>query len=197
MLGVDSYWERIHLAYRYEVEKRTKAHQRAIIASHTVFEPGEIAHINDNGTLLAAYYDFLEWQGLELHHKEKLLRAKVHRNDYGRFCLVIERLGDGRYIVCYITSFNHTQDGQHIQSILGKLFAIAIDGTDGTPEFPPGTPSIKLVPPWRGHGFLYAMPVPRQNLKRHKHRQLRYILRMGELERVKQLIRLRVEASSI
>jgi len=187
MLGVDPYWERIHLAYRFEVEKRTK---RGINPDSNLFEPGEIAHIDDDGTLLAGFYDFLEWQGMRLTRGERYLKAKVQRGQQGRFCLVLQRLCDGGYIICYLTSFNQAAHGENIQSSLARLFAIAIDGT---PEYPPGTPSIKLVPAWTGGGFLYAMPVPRHNLKRTTIMKIPFILRMGELERVKRLITERVK----
>jgi hypothetical protein len=189
MLGIDPYWERIRLAYEYEVEKRTTAHPRAIIASNTVFEPGEIAHIDD-GTLSGGFYDFLEWQGMTLNRRERAVKVTAKRGSRGRFCLVVQRLDDGRYIVCYLASFSQVQDGEKIKNSLGRLFAIAIDDT---PEFPPGTPSIKVVPKWEGYGFLYAIPVPRQNLVRPKAVNKRFILRMGELERVKRLIVERVK----
>ncbi|KIM86179.1 hypothetical protein PILCRDRAFT_4719 [Piloderma croceum F 1598] len=181
MLGFDPYWERIHLAYHYEVKKRTEAHLQA----NTVFYPGEVAHIKDDGTLTSGLYDFLEWQGMPLRREEMVVKRKLSRESFGRDCVILQRLDSNRYIICYITSFHQAQNSQKIQSSLGKLFAIAIDDT---PEYPPGTPSIKITPKWEGHGFLLAIPVPRQNLVRHKATNSRFMLGMGELERVKQLV---------
>lgn len=187
MLGVDPYWERIHLAYHFEVEKRTKQGS----APADVFEPGEIAHIDDDGTLTAGFYDFLEWQGLRLTHREKTLQKKIKRDGKGRYCLVVQRLDDGRYIICYLASFHQAVYAENIQNSLSRLFAIAIDDT---PEYPPGTPSIKVAPKWTGQGFLYAIPVPRYSLVRNTTvKNKRFILRMGELERVKRLIVERVK----
>jgi hypothetical protein len=189
LFGVDPYWERIHLAYRYEVAKRTKVDREAIGTSNPVFEPGEIAHVDDYGTLIGGFYNFLEWQGMILSHKERIVKAKVEHRSRTRFCLVLQRLDDGKYIICYLTSFKQAQHGHNIQSILGRLFAIAIDDT---PEYPLGTPSIKMVPKWRGHSFLFALPVLRRNLVPSKVGHTRFILRMGELERVKQMVMGRV-----
>jgi hypothetical protein len=190
MLGVDPYWERIHLAYYYEVKKRTLAH----LQSNTVFYPGEIAHIEDDGTLSSGFYDFLEWQGIPLSSKEMAIKRKLNRENFGRSCVILERLPENRYIICYLTSFHQAQHGQRVQGLLGKLFAIAINDT---PEYPPGTPSIKIYPKWEGCAFLYAIPVLRQNLVRHKAIKSRFMLGMGELERVKQLITERVEVSRL
>lgn len=184
MLGVDPYWERIHLAYHFEVDRRTRYK-----TSGPTFELGEIAYVEDEGTLSSSLYDFLEWQGLELTQQERVWRDKLKLNGFGRMCLVVQRLDDGTYIICFLASFGETIHGKNIKGSLAKLFAIAIDDT---PEFPLGTPSIKVVPKWKGHGFLYAIPVPRRNLRRHKI-NIRFILRMGELERVKRLILERVK----
>lgn len=186
MLGVDPYWERVHLAYHYEVEKRTKAHRTA----NASFEPGEIAFVNDDGTLGGAFYDFLEWQGMSLSPEEKINQRNAKRNRHGRYCLVLDRLDNDAYIVCYLTSFHQAQHGTNIQTTLARLFAIAIDET---PEFPLGTPSIKVVPKWAGYGFLYAMPVCRWDLAQSRAINTRFILRLGELERVKRLILERVK----
>lgn len=193
MLGVDPYWERIHLAYHFEIEKRTQRRTQDSGVSD-VFEPGEIAYVNDDGTLIAGFYDFLEWQGIRLTHGEKFLQKKMRQDSRGRYCLVVQRLDDGRYIICYLTSFHQAMRAENIQTSLARLFAIAIDDT---PEYPPGTPSIKVVPKWTGHGFLYAIPVPRQRLVRHNAVNKRFILRMGELERVKRLIVERVKVCLI
>lgn len=192
MLGFDTYWERIDAAYRYEVRRRTRILEDE--AANTPLEPGEIAHIDDDGTLSAGFYDFMEWQGMKLTRREEGIRAKLklnvlRGNSFGRWCLVIQRLDDGRYIICYLTSFNSLKYGANLESLLGKLFAVAIDDT---PEYPPGTPSIKMSPKWHGNGFLYAIPVPRENLRRHSISG-RIMLRMGELERIKRLISERVQ----
>jgi hypothetical protein len=194
MLGVDSYWERIHLAYNYEVEKRTSAHQQELIATNNVFWPGEIAFIEDNGTLSSGFYDFLEWQGMPLRRKEIEIKKKLRRARDGRWCLVVHRLDDGRYVICYLTLFNQAQHGENIKSSLSRLFAIAIDDT---PQYPTGTPSIKLLPKWGEYAFLYAMPVPRRNLVRGKTLHIRHILRVGELERVRRLIVERVKVRAV
>jgi hypothetical protein len=189
MLGVDPYWERIRLAYYYyyyEVENTMVEQQ-----TNTVFEPGEIARIDDHGTLHRGFYDFLEWQGMKLSRRERVWKKKLKRETFGRYCLVVQRLDDGRYVICYLASFNHAQEGQNIQGSLARLFAIAMDDT---PEFPLGTPSIKIVPKWGKYAFLHAIPVPRQNLVRLG-ANARFILRMGELERVKRLIVERVKVS--
>jgi len=194
MLGVDPYWERIHLAYQYEVDRRTKSKYRHVIASNMVFEPGEIAYISDDATLIGAFYDFLEWQGMTLSGIEMAAKKRIKRRSRGRFCLVLERLNHGGYIICYLASFHQAYDWRNIQSSLARLFAIAIDDT---PEFPPGTPSIKVVPKWKGCGFLYGIPVYRQNLVRPVAGNVRFILRMGELERVRNLVLERVTVSPV
>lgn len=192
MLGVDPYWERLHLAYRFEVEKRTT--NRSTVQVSEVFEPGEIAHIDDDGSLLAGFYDFLEWQGMPLRRKEIEIKKKLRRARDGRWCLVVHRLDDGRYVICYLTLFNQAQHGENIKSSLSRLFAIAIDDT---PQYPTGTPSIKLLPKWGECAFLYAMPVPRRNLVRGKTLHIRHILRVGELERVRRLIVERVKVRAV
>ena len=189
MLGFDPYWERIDAAYNYEIRRRTE-----ILAANTPLEPGEIAHVADDGTLAAGFYDFMEWHGMKLTKQEESIRTKlklgaVKGGSRGRFCLVIQRLDDGRYIICYLTSFNSIKYGTNLEGLLGKLFAVAIDDT---PDYPPGTPSIKVLPKWHGNGFLYTIPVPRKNLQRKKS-GIRFMLRMGELERVKRLVSDRVQ----
>jgi len=190
MLGVDPYWERIHLAYRFQVRERTKTRRE----TNPVFYPGEIAHIDDDGTLSSCFYDFLEWQGMPLTGKEMAIKRKLSRQSFGRDCVILQRLDNNTYIVCYLASFNQAQHSQNIRSLLKKLFAIAIDDT---PDYPPGTPSIKMNPKWEGYGFLYAIPVPRQNLVRHKALYSRFMLSMGELERVKRLVAERVMVSPL
>lgn len=189
MLGVDPYWERIHLAYdffynhpQYHIPRRQ---------AEVEFEPGEIAHIEDEGTLVRGLYDFLEWQGLPITRQEIIVRDKAKdRGTSGRMCLVLQRLADGRYLICYLASFRQVTYGADIQSPLARLFSIALEDT---PEFPEGTPSIKIIPKWGVHGFLYALPIPRRKLVRHKARDVRFMLRLGELERVKRLILDRVQ----
>jgi len=127
---------------------------------------------------------------MTLSRSERVLKRKVNRDSQGRYCLVLERHPDGTYIICYLTTFSQANHGKNIQSKLARLFSVAIDDT---PDFPPGTPSVKVVPKWRGTGFLFAVPVRRQNLMPHKLINVRFILRMGELERVKRLILERVK----
>ncbi|KAF7969525.1 hypothetical protein HWV62_27019 [Athelia sp. TMB] len=128
----------------------------------------------------------MEWQGLPITRDERIIRDKAKKDMRGRMCLVLQRLADGRYLICYLTSFGQRKLGQNIESTLGRLFAIAVDDT---PDFPAGTPSIKVCPKWGGHAFLYALPVPRANLVRHKlAKRVRFMLHIGELERLKTMI---------
>jgi hypothetical protein len=188
MLGLDPYWERIHLSYHYEVQERTEVR----ILPNADFNPGEIAHIKDDGTLGSALYDFLEWQGMPLTREEMAVKKMLNRKSFGRDCVILQRLDSNRYIICYITTFHQAQHSERIRSSLGRLFAIALNDT---PEYPPGTPSIKIEPKWEGYGFIYAIPVPRQNLVRHKATKSRFMLCLGELERLKRLVVERVKVS--
>lgn len=156
------------------------------------FLPGEIAHIQDDGSLICGFYDFATWQGLKITQEESKLISMA--GPVGRMCLVLQRLADGTYLVCFLTSFGGTKRGEKIASPLGRLFAVAIDDTA---EYPKGTPSVKFTPKWLNGAFLYALPVPRKTLVRHKLAKHRpFMLSVGELERVKRLIldRIRVRA---
>lgn len=212
MLGSSPFWDHINLAYELlqdpralsqpdeaqldkSADRLTRLEQyRGHQKKEDEFLPGEIAHIQDDGSLIRGFYDFVTWQGLKITQEESRLRNLAKREPTGRMCLVLQRLADGTYLICFLTSFGGTKRGVNIASPLGRLFAVAIEDTE---EFPKGTPSVKLTPKWRTGAFLYALPVPRKKLVRHKlAKYMPFMLSVGELERVKRLIldRIRVRA---
>ncbi|KDQ61114.1 hypothetical protein JAAARDRAFT_709778 [Jaapia argillacea MUCL 33604] len=179
MHNLDPFWERLHVAYELEAQKRSTYIQNT---SPTLFEPGEIAYSPGLG-VTSTYYRFLKLQGYRLT-KEELFFDKQRHPSRGKYCLVIQRLRDGSYLVCPLTTVGRLGVGADIPNPALRFFAVAI-GT--TPEWPPGVQPIATYPTWRGNGFLFGAPIRRTKLIK-PNLYVRAMLRAGELDRVKKLL---------
>jgi hypothetical protein len=182
------FWEHIRLAYNLERKRRTLTSLDKLSrlrTTQTDFEPGEIAHVS--GGVHSAFHDFLLSQEYTLFPGEKWMGSYGHRRTVKKYCVVLHRADKERYIVCYLTTFGR----RTVDSPLAKTFGIALQET---PEWPPGVKSIKTWPPWRGKGYMFAVPVIRRGLEVPNMRR-RIMLGFGELERVKKVILDRVKAS--
>ncbi|EIW84844.1 hypothetical protein CONPUDRAFT_141681 [Coniophora puteana RWD-64-598 SS2] len=196
MLGVDPWWDRLALLYQHEAIRRTRAtHERADLtpserlhAQHE-FEPGEIAHVTSAGGVRLAFYEFLLSQGLELRGDEPRRRAVAlqHAQLTGKFALVLERLGGGRYLVCYLASYGAIRHSRSMSPVK-QFFSVALGGA-GARNWPPDTPAFRTRPEWKirpgaGSGYLFVCPVVRSGLVKTTGYR-RATLRMGELDRLK------------
>lgn len=189
------HWESLHLAYHFELIRRTQtlAQQRLTAAelrqAKLVFEPGEIAHVS--GGLNLAFLHFLEARGYELNMHERALRKWLGRRKSGKYCVVVERVNEDTYWVCYITSFGDCRNGRDISSPVGRYFGLALGDT---PPWPPDLPTIDTNPHWEGGAaYIVAMPVLRRGLASTGRGSFRHMLQAGALERVRQQVMLRVQ----
>lgn len=201
MPSADPRWEQMHDMYEYEFAKRThnltsttlNLSAEEQLAASQLFEPGEIAHIRGCGGVNLAFLEFLQGQGYKLSAKERCLKYNMKHTgeSIGKYCIVLERLGAGKYIVCYITSFHKIIHGSGL-SPTATLFSIAMGDT---PPYPPDIKPLRITPSWIGSGFIFGVPVIREGLKKVKYG--RYLAHYGELHRLKSLIRERLKVSLV
>ncbi|KAF9227725.1 hypothetical protein BS17DRAFT_813628 [Gyrodon lividus] len=196
MPGVDLPWERIRCLYEYELAKRAQPistqsdfSPEEQLKANRLFEPGDIAHVNRKGGVSLS---FLQSRGYKLSTEERPLKYAME--DIGesmeKYCLVFERLATHKYIVCYITSFRNIVDPEGL-SPSAVLFSI---GMGDTPFYSSGVQPLRIVPSRVWHGFVYRVPVIREELKKVKHG--RYFADFGELDRIKLLIKDRLKISN-
>lgn len=144
------------------------------------FEPGDIAYLE--GYIHDAFTDHLVQRG---YHTSFLETPRANRT--GRYCLVLRRLGDDRYLVCYLTSFGGASGYEDVNTLMGRTYGLPL----GESVYWPGIPSLETRPMWNG-GFIFAIPVVREGLSR-SNLSVRCRLVPSELERAKILIRERLQ----
>lgn len=182
-MPADSFWEAIHLANRF-------AHRRTVVKYFDrlsgVFEAGDIAYAY--GSLSASYHDFLARRGYELTVPERA-RSR-HHLARGRYCVVLDYLGAGTYVICYLTTFGRSRNYEDIRSPIGQLFGLPI----GQFTKWPGVKHLRTDPPWnyQRNSYILGIPTIRRGLINPNYPSR---LLPGELERVKSLIVERVEVS--
>jgi hypothetical protein len=176
-MPVQPVWECLRLAQELAYQ-RFDAEYFALPTDDS-FEPGDLAYHNE-GSLHEAFIEMMKKKGHELSPFESLPQ-KFKR--VGRYCLVLRRLRDDQYIICYLTSFGGARKYGDVTSLLGRVYGLPL----GENIHWPGIPSLRTRPMWKG-GFILAIPVIRQDLRR-TNLAFRCRLTSSELERAKQLIR--------
>jgi hypothetical protein len=193
-MPVDPYWERIRLAFDFENEKwsRNWIWKRGLKKTDERgrddrFLPGQILYVK--GSISGSWFDYLERQGYTLLDRELRERQSAAQNnqnyDTGKYCVVVDRLGTGRYIVCHLTTFARSLDPKNITSPLGRFFSLAVEDTPG---WPVGMPSLRTNPKWNGGAFVVALPVVREYLLLPTGLPSRFALWPGELHRLRRFI---------
>jgi hypothetical protein len=186
-MPVDPYWEGIHLACFFEFSKRTR--KKYLDRPDGVFDPGDIAHVS--GSLTASFYEFVKGRGLQLFAGERKLLTFVSEMP-DRYCLVLNRHGDGKYTVCYLTTFGGATHGKYIASPIGQFFGLALGKTA---KWPPGIKAVRTTPPWDGPAYLFTVPIVREGLDAPR-MDGRVTLEPGELERVRKIVDNKIQAST-
>lgn len=191
MLGVDLRWDRLRWAYEFDVAMRTKSasdlsglSREEKKRAQCSFEPGEIAHIDGNGGITTAFYEFLHRHNFPLTSIERRYMQVLIDSapDISKYCLVLQRLSADTFIVCYIASFGGVAYGTGLSPI-SRFFSMAMGDT---PPWPPNSRPLHVIPRWFGSGFIFGVPVVRKNLSKTTHS--RASLANGELHRVRSFI---------
>ncbi|KAJ8507493.1 hypothetical protein ONZ45_g10150 [Pleurotus djamor] len=181
-------WERNTLATYLEFTRRTGQFNKDE-RGNVSFHAGELA-LTDGG-LPHAFVEFVQRRGYRLTSQERELLLPGFRGDLKRYCLVLGRLEDGRYLVCYLATFNKAFHGKNISSPIGRFFSISIGKTI---PWPPGYASIKVSPPWPEGSFIFGVPIVRSNLTVPKFgTSRRFMVDSGELQRLKSFIQTRIQ----
>lgn len=191
----DFRWERVNLANFFDYARRTREYNQdknELDSGDPVFDAGEIA-LTDGGLPLA-FLNFLKRRGYQLSTQEQILLARLKRYNHKRYCLVLRRLDNGDYIVCYLATHGRAFFGKNIANPIGRFFSIALGST---PEWPPGTDPIKVSPRWIKGSFIYGVPVVQSKLTVPKYGTARrFMVQSGELQRLMTFIEKRIKVSS-
>jgi hypothetical protein len=159
---------------------------------------GDIAICLDGNRLRYIYYDFLVSQGYVLTEQEQehfsevrwssRLSAKLalrqEGRPYGRPCIVLERHSPGSFKVCFLATL---QESSSVYTYLG----IPEEDLRAYPSFPPRLRNPGVRGPEQS--IILPMPVIRSNLFSSRDGIYRRQLHYGELERVRALIKQKLE----
>ncbi|RDB21260.1 hypothetical protein Hypma_011779 [Hypsizygus marmoreus] len=177
-MPADPYWECIRL----HTELLWSRHS-FLRAQSTTFKPGDFAY--HSASIVDIFSELLIQKGLPLLDIERWKHKLA-----GRYCVILERLGADKYLVCYLTTFGRSKDFFKIQSPVSRFFGLPI----GQNIFWPGVKPFRTLPPWRASSgsFILGIPVVRKGLE-PTNLYTNFTLLPSELTRLKGLIRERME----
>ncbi|KAL0946813.1 hypothetical protein HGRIS_012982 [Hohenbuehelia grisea] len=187
-MPVDLVWERVNLATEVEDSwRRRRDFKTRITPGGVQYDPGEIA-IAEGGIALA-WLSFLERRNFLLTLEEHQQLRKVRQMNAYRHCVVIDRIDENSYHVCFLATFDDIKDGSKIDTPISKFFSFAIGDTK---PWPPGYEPIKIGQRW-SDSFVFCVPVARSNLLIPRFGTAnRALLEPGELERITEFMQRRV-----
>jgi hypothetical protein len=195
-VSLDVYWDRLHLAYEFDIVERYNRTIRDESNGQTrrnndYFEPGEIAHLH--GGINDAYCNFLESLGYKLTPLEQSQRRRISRQKGGKYCLVLDRVAEDTYWICYLTTFGNARRGDLISNAAGRYFALAFGESE---PWPPDFPAVDTQPKWNNLAYIFAVPVLAKGLTAPWTMNTRVMLQAGAMERIKQQITLKLRVRS-
>lgn len=202
-LGADAFWNRLHLLYAYEAEKRALRYTQRIDRSERnhdapdlEYRPGQIAYAWGGNT--NAYFDFLAMHRYKLNKEERALeqyyRPFAAKKLIGKYCVILSRLNhdphENQYLVCLLSTFGGTEHAKEVRTPVNRFFAVPmgpwIEGSAGNIE------PIHTNPPWNKPSFVLGAPVIRRVITSARLPYL-YSLAPGELDRLLAILRIKVE----
>lgn len=169
--------------------------------------PGQLVYSKERTSITACFYELLRGRGLTLSSIERdFLRSLDPPPKLGRPCIILDRLPDGRYTVCFIAQVRGTA-----WSPIGHFFRVPMDNTKllnaslvgQVPSNLTEAPSaafnpLRLTDPGvvtrQGRFYLFAIPVVRRRINLPP-AEPRYLVD-GDLERLAALAHERVMACS-
>ncbi|KAJ7349278.1 hypothetical protein DFH08DRAFT_807801 [Mycena albidolilacea] len=162
------------------------------IATTLRVQPGQLVYCREQTSITASFYDLLRAQGIHLANEESQYLASLHTKPkvLGRPCIVLDRLSATHFSVCFIAQIK----GKNFSPV-GRFFGIPLDNSSVDRE-KPFTP-LRLTEPSgddtrSGRFYLFAIPAVRRWIHVPPGGS-RYLVN-GDLERIVQLVRERVDA---
>ncbi|KAG5719601.1 hypothetical protein E4T56_gene8947 [Termitomyces sp. T112] len=142
------------------------------------FEPGDFAYYE--GSLHEAFTEFLKRKGYRLTPTEDTTMPKK-----GRYCLVLQRLSQDEYIVCYCASYGGAKSFHDIKDPVARHFGIPLNENATWP----GVSPLKTLPPWKSTygAYLLAIPMVCEGLL-PSNIQMRIRLLFRDVQRLRRLI---------
>jgi hypothetical protein len=164
---------------------------------------GQLVHSKERTSISACFYEFLTSRGLDLLPEEVQYLNHHWRpvSKLGRPCIILDRLPDGRYVVCFIAE-NRGKTFSPVGQFFGVPVASAHPKQSPLSQQPPektstGFPPLQLTPfvgnmTDRGRFDFYAIPVVREKI--HLPLGKPRCLVPGDLQRAVELVRERMQA---
>lgn len=113
------------------------------------FEPGDFAY--HEGSLHEVFVEFLKRKGYQLSPFENTPMPKK-----GRYCLVIQRLSQNTYIVCYCASYGGAKGFHEVYDPIARHFGIPLNENSVWP----GVSPLQTSPPWKSNSGAYIFAIP-------------------------------------
>ncbi|TDL26143.1 hypothetical protein BD410DRAFT_784185 [Rickenella mellea] len=182
----DIAWQRLDQYFAREVREYLKQPKFRVPASFSLrqFRPGEIVHTD--GGMYSAFATFLTQRGLRLWSTEKT--GYISNNKPTKFCVILDRLGDGWYRVCFLTTVGGTV-APNPENPLLWLYSIAVHPCN---PWPPGVRPLRTYP-LKTPSFVVGLPVLTKTLRPLHNTNKRVHLTSGELERLRAFVREKLE----
>ncbi|KAJ7702375.1 hypothetical protein B0H17DRAFT_1044093 [Mycena rosella] len=105
-------------------------------------EPGQLVYCRERTSINACFYEFLQTRGVDLSSGESTFLHNLQSKPpgkLGRPCIILDRLSDGRYTVCFIAQMRSP-----VFSPVGRFFAMPVrvhSSSDPRIEQPSSLPS--------------------------------------------------------
>jgi hypothetical protein len=186
-MGVDLYWERLHLHYSAQMHnfwedfRESDGRSERNNRGHIRLVPGEITHAD--GGIQDAFRDFMRDQGYKLSKVEERSGTELHSQKY---CVVLNRRENDEYVICLVSTFGSSQTFNETTSPVARFFGVPFrqEGDDNDAE------SIAVYPPWKVRNYIFAAPVIRKEVRRNVTARR---LGAGELDRLRAIVASKVK----
>ncbi|KAJ7093174.1 hypothetical protein C8R44DRAFT_815760 [Mycena epipterygia] len=173
-------------------------------------QPGQLVYSTDRTSITACFYELLASQGLALWPKELDYLESLHkatRGKFGRPCIILDRLPDRGYTVCFIAQIRGA-----VFSPIGRFFGARIGSTSHLNAAPPlprppdlsfesstsfaplRLTDVAATGPRPRRFYLYGIPVVRDKIQLFPG-EPRHLID-GDLQRAIEMVRGRVMACS-
>lgn len=175
MLADSSYWQCIQHESDLLSEAAFHNYFRRTLP-RGVFAPGDFAF--HKGNINDVFNEMLKTKGHSLYPGEERVFPA-----HGRYCVVLDRVGRDKYVICYLTTFNGATDYQTVTGPIAQFFGLPLGGMTFWPNVSP----LQTYPPWKPGAYIMGIPVIREGLE-SSNLNTRFRLFPSELKRMKDLI---------